>query len=216
MQESERIRILIVDDHALVRHGLRHFLSTYDWIEAVGEVASGPEAIEYCANEEVDVVLMDLVMPEMDGREATRRIKAQNEAIEVIILTNFHEGNMVEEALHAGATGYILKNATADELANAIRSAAAGRSTLSPEATDSLISSTRRNTDVGFNLTSRELETLELVVMGLTNDEIAERLFVTNRTVTFHLANIFTKLGVRNRVEAVTTALENGLVDKSV
>lgn len=216
MGESERIRLLIVDDHALVRYGLRHYLSAYDWIEAVGEAGNGWEAVEYCANEDVDVVLMDLVMPGMDGREATRRIKAQNKAIEIIILTSFHEGNMVEEALQAGAIGYILKNVTADELANAIRSAATGRSTLSPEATDALISATRRHTDVGFNLTPREFETLEFVVMGLSNDEIAERLFVSNRTVTFHLTNIFTKLGVRNRVEAVTTAIEHGLVDRSV
>lgn len=215
MIDKSTVRVLVVDDHALVRFGLRHYLYAFDWIELVGEAENGLQAVEFCAIEEIDVILMDLVMPVMDGVEATRRIKARNKSVEILALTSFHEQNLVEEALEAGAIGYLLKNVTAQELASAIRAAVAGHSTLSPEATDALISATRQRTDTGPKLTERELATLELVVIGLTNQEIAERLFVSIRTVTFHLNNIYTKLGARNRVEAVTIALEHDLVNSS-
>ncbi len=213
MTENEMIRVLIVDDHAMVRSGLRNFIYGFDWMEAVGEAANGAQAVDFCAQNEVDVVLMDMVMPQMGGSEATQRIMALGRPVQVIILTSFHEQNLVEEALRAGATGYLLKNVSADELAAAVRSAAAGKATLAPEATEALIESTRKRTDIGFDLTGRELEVLALLAAGSSNLEISQRLSVSVATVKFHLTNIFSKLGARNRVEAVTIALENHLLD---
>ena len=215
MQDNEAIRVLIVDDHALVRHGLRHYLHAYEWIEPVGEAENGLRAVQFCESHEVDVVLMDLVMPVMDGNEAIRRIKTLNPSIAIIVMISFDEQNRIEEALAAGAIGYLLKNLTAEALSNAIRSAATGNATLSPEVTDVLVAATHKRSEVGFRLTERELEVLELLVGGLSNDEIAKRLFISTRTVTFHLTSIFTKLGARNRVEAATIALERDLVRAS-
>ena len=214
MPETETIRVLIVDDHALVRLGLRHYLYGFDWVEPIGEAENGEQAVEFCANNDVDVVLMDMVMPVMDGSEATRQIMALGKPVKIIVLTSFHEQNLVEDALKAGATSYLLKNVNSEELAAAIRSAHVGRSTLAPEAAEALIAATRRRPGIGSDLTDRELETLTLVVQGLSNSEIADRLVISIRTVTFHLTNIFTKLGAGNRVEAVTIALEHHLVDK--
>jgi two-component system, NarL family, response regulator LiaR len=212
MNGIKPIRILIVDDHAMVRSGLKNFIYGFDWMEPVGEVGNGAEAVEFCAQHEVDVVLMDMIMPVMDGSTATRRIMALGKPVKVIILTSFHEQDMVEQALMAGATSYLLKSVTAEELATAIRSAYAGQATLSPEATTSLINSTRQRRDVGFNLTDREQEVLALLVGGSSNREISEHLSVSMATVKFHLTNIFSKLGARNRVEAATIALEHNLV----
>ena len=205
---------MIVDDHALVRLGLRHYLYGFDWVEPIGEAENGEHAVEFCANNDVDVVLMDMVMPVMDGSEATRQIMALGKPVKIIVLTSFHEQNLVEDALKAGATSYLLKNVNSEELAAAIGSAHRGRSTLAPEAAEALIAATRRRPGIGSDLTDRELETLTLVVQGLSNSEIADRLVISVRTVTFHLTNIFTKLGAGNRVEAVTIALEHHLVDK--
>lgn len=214
MTEPKTIRVLLVDDHALVRFGIRHYLYSFDWIETVGEAENGAEAVEFCATHDVDVVLMDMVMPVMNGSEATRQIMALGKPVKIIVLTSFHEQNLVEDALKAGATSYLLKNVNAEELAAAIRSARVGRSTLAPEAAEALIEVTRRQPGIGSDLTDRERETLTLVVQGLSNNEIADRLVISVRTVTFHLTNIFTKLGAGNRVEAVTIALEHHLVDK--
>jgi NarL family two-component system response regulator LiaR len=212
MNKEKPIRVFIVDDHAMVRSGLKNFLYGYEWMEPIGEAADGATAVDYCAHHDVDVVLMDMIMPQMDGKEATRRIMDLGKSIRIIILTSFHEQDLVEEALRAGATSYLLKNVTAEELASAIRSAYAGQATLAPEATEALIESTRHRPDVGFDLTSREQGVLSLLVTGSTNHEIAEELSVSEATVKFHLTNIFSKLGAKNRVEAVTTALENNLV----
>lgn len=213
MNEKERIRILLVDDHAMVRSGLRNFIYGFEWMEPVGEATNGAEAVKFCAQNEVDVVLMDMVMPVMDGCEATQRICALNKPIRIIILTSFHEQDLVERAIKAGATSYLLKNVSAEELAAAIRSAVSGKAMLSPEATEALIESTRQRHNLGYNLTPREQEVLTLVVAGLSNREISEELSLSAATVKFHLTNIFTKLRVKNRVEAVTTALEHDLVD---
>jgi len=215
MQQAQPIRVLIVDDHAMVRSGIRNFIYGYDWMEPVGEADNGVEAVEFCANHEVDVVLMDMIMPLMDGSEATRRIMALGKPVKIIILTSFHEQDMVQQALRAGATSYLLKNVTAEELAAAIRAASSGRSTLAPEATAALIEATRQTPDVGFNLTDREEELLVLLVQGLSNQEISSRLSISMATVKYHLTNIFSKLGARNRVEAVTIALEHHLVEKN-
>ena len=160
MTDLEIIRVLLVDDHALVRFGIRHYLYSFDWIETVGEAGNGAEAVEFCATHDVDVVLMDMVMPVMDGSEATRRIIALDKPPKVIVLTSFHEQNLVEDALRAGATSYLLKNVRSEELAAAIRSAYVGRSTLAPEAAEALIAATRRQPGIGADLTDRELETL--------------------------------------------------------
>ncbi len=181
--------------------------------KTVGEAENGVQAVDFCASHDVDVVLMDMMMPVMNGSEATRRILELGKPVNIIILTSFHEQELVEDALKAGATSYLLKNVTSEELAAAIRSAHAGRATLAQEATDALIAVTRQRPEIGFDLTDRELEILTLVAQGLSNPEIADKLAISVRTVTFHLSNIFTKLDAKNRVEAVTIALEHHLVN---
>ena len=215
MVESPLIRVLIVDDHALVRSGLKNFIYGFDWMEPVGEASNGVEAVEFCATHPVDVVLMDMIMPGMDGNETTRRILALGLPVKIIVLTNFHEQDLVEEALKAGATSYLLKNVSAEELAAAIRAAYAGRATLAPEATEALINAARQRPGVGFDRTKREKEELELLVKGKSNNEISSLLSTSLATTKFHLTNIYTKLGAKNRVEAVTIALEHRLVLKN-
>jgi two-component system, NarL family, response regulator LiaR len=212
MSKSQPIRVLTVDDHAMVRSGLRTFLNAYEWIEPVGEAADGAEALAFCASQEVDVVLMDMVMPEMNGTEATRQILALGKPIKIIVLTSFFEQDMVEQALKAGATSYLLKNVSAGELAQAIQAACAGRSTLAPEATQALINVARQKPGLGSDLTERELQVLTLLVMGLSNSDIASQLNISMATVKYHLSNIFSKLGAKSRVEAVTIAMKHNLV----
>ena len=214
MTESRSIRVLIVDDHPMVRSGLQDFILAYEWMELVGEAKNGLEAVEFCAANEVDVVLMDIVMPLMDGSEATRRILALGKPVKIIILTSFHEQDMVQQALKAGATSYLLKNVSAEELASAIRAAYSGHSVLAPEATKALIHATDQRSGIGFDLTKKEREILALLVKGLSNVEISNQLFISMATVKYHLTNIFSKLGAKNRVEAATIALEHNLVDE--
>lgn len=214
MHETNLIRILIVDDHPMVRSGLHDFILTNDGMELVGEAQNGIEAVDFCATHVVDVVLMDLVMPLMDGSEATRRIVALGKPVKVIVLTSFHEQNLVENALKAGATSYLLKNVTAAELVEAIKAAAGGFSMLAPEAAKALLHSDLPGNAVGFDLTKKERELLPLLVKGLPNQEIANQLHISMATVKYHLANIYSKLGVRNRVEATNIALEHHLVEK--
>ncbi len=183
-------------------------------MKTVGEAASGEEAVAFCATHEVDIVLMDMVMPGMDGSEATRRIMALGKPIKIIVLTSFHEQDSIEQALRAGATSYLLKNVTAEELAQAIRAGQAGRSTLAPKAVEVLITAARKKTGPGFELTGREKEVLALLVKGQSNSEIAAQLSISLATAKYHLMNIFTKLGAKSRVEAVTIALEHKLIDK--
>jgi len=195
MNATTPLRVLIVDDHAMVRSGLKDFIFAYNWMETVGEAQNGLEAVEFCASQEVDVVLMDMMMPMMDGCEATRRILALGKTVKIIILTSFHEQDMVQQALKAGATGYLLKNVSAEELAAAIQSAYSGRSVLAPEATEALIQAARQGPVVGFDLTDREREVLAMVVKGSSNQEISFQLNISMATVKFHLTNIFSKLG---------------------
>jgi NarL family two-component system response regulator LiaR len=201
-----------VDDHAVVRSGLAAFLLATDDLELVGEASSGEEAVRRCAQLKPDVVLMDLVMPQMDGAAATRAIREACPHVQVIALTSFKEDNLVQAALQAGAIGYLLKNVSADELANAIRAAKAGRPTLAPEAAQVLIHSATKPPSPGHDLTDREREVLALLVEGLNNVEIADRLVVSRSTIKFHVSSIFSKLGVTSRTEAVALAVQHHLV----
>jgi len=213
--QPSTIRVILVDDHAVVRSGLAAFLLAFDEFELVGEAADGAEALALCERVHPDVVLMDLVMPRMDGATATRAIRERFPDIHVLALTSFKEDNLVQDALKAGAIGYLLKNISADELANAIRAAHAGRPTLAPEAAEALIH-TARNSDTrlpGYDLTEREREVLALMVEGLNNTEISDRLIVSRSTVKFHVSNILSKLQVSSRTEAVAFALQTNLVN---
>jgi two-component system, NarL family, response regulator LiaR len=215
MTDTTPIRVLIVDDHAMLRRGLRFFLTGFDDLELVGEASSAGEALDLCGKLAPDVILMDMVMPDMDGAAATELIRAQYPDSQVIALTSFQEGELVERALRAGAIAYLLKNVGAEELAQAIREAHAGRSTLAPEATEVLIQATRQRADQPqYDLTQREKEVLGLLMEGLSNAEIAERLVVTVATVKFHMRGILHKLGVDSRTEAVALAWQQNLVPR--
>jgi NarL family two-component system response regulator LiaR len=210
---SPRIRVLVVDDHTMVRRGLATFLKVFDDMEMAGEAASGQAAITLCDKLQPDVVLMDMVMPDMDGATATRIIRKHSPQIQVLALTSFKEEILVQSALQAGAIGYLLKDVSADELVQAIRAAHAGRSTLSAEAAQALVHAASQPPTPGIDLTDREREVLNLLVEGLNNTQIAGRLVVSPSTVKSHVSNILSKLGVSSRTEAVTLALRNHLVD---
>lgn len=203
---------MIVDDHAVVRSGLSTFLMAYDDLEFVGDAPNGAEAVARCRRLDPDVVLMDLVMPEIDGAEATRLIREECPDVQVIALTSYKEDELVQGALKAGAIGYLLKTVSADELANAIRAAFAGRPTLAPEAAQVLIQAARHDEKPETGLTARELEILQLMADGLSNPDIAKRAYVSPSTVKFHVSNILMKLGASSRTEAVSIAIHDGLV----
>jgi NarL family two-component system response regulator LiaR len=209
------IRVLVVDDHKVVRDGLKAFLLAYEDITLIGEARNGEEAVARCAQDPPDVVLMDLVMPRLDGAEATRRILTENPAIKIIALTSFPEEDLVQKTLKAGAISYLLKDVEDEELAQAIRSAVAGKSTLAPEAAQALIHATTASAELGYDITEREMEVLELMVDGLKNTEIAERLFISYSTTKYHVSSILSKLGASSRTEAVSMALQHNLLKKS-
>jgi NarL family two-component system response regulator LiaR len=208
---GQKTRVMLVDDHAVVRSGLSAFLSVNPDLELVGEAENGEQAVVRAGILKPDVILMDLMMPVMDGVAATRAIKKQNPGIQIIALTSFQEDELVQNALKAGAVGYLMKNVTARELAAAIRAAKEGKITLSPEAAQALVRATQQAQETE-TLTEREREVLRLMVDGLNNAEIAERLVVSLSTVKYHISNILMKLGVDNRVAAVTTAIQKRLV----
>jgi len=212
MIPSQPIRVMLVDDHAMVRLGLATFLKVFDDLELVGEADSGEAAIELCAQLLPDVILMDLMMPDMDGATATRLIRQQYPRVQVVVLTSFKEEGLVRNALQAGAIGYLLKDVSADELARAIRAAHSGRATLSPEATQALVHAANQPPAPGHDLTERERVVLALMVEGLNNTQIAARLVVSPSTIKTHVSNILSKLGVASRSEAVALALRSGLV----
>jgi NarL family two-component system response regulator LiaR len=207
------IRVLIVDDHGVVREGLRAYLELEPDIQVVGEAKDGGEAVRRALELQPDVVLMDLVMPIMDGVDATARIKEQLPATHVIILTSFLDDERVVPAIRAGATSYLLKDVAATDLARAIRGARAGQAQLHPEVARRLMQqvTTPRKQDAGALLTDREREVLRLLADGRSNKEIARTLVVSERTVKGHVSNILGKLGLQDRTQAALFAVRNGL-----
>ncbi len=214
MGSDRPIRVMLVDDHAVVRSGLGAFLYVFDDLELVAEAKDGKDAISQCETVMPDVILMDLVMPVMDGAAATKAIRERWPQIQVVALTSFKEDELVQGALQAGAIGYLLKNISADELANAIRSAYVGKPTLAPEAAQALIHAAIKPEKPDYGLTNREDEVLLLMTDGLSNVDIAERLVVSRSTVKFHVSSILSKLNVSSRTEAVAMALQQKLVKK--
>jgi two-component system, NarL family, response regulator LiaR len=211
MTKNNKIRIMLVDDHAVVRSGLGAFLSVIPDLQLVGEAENGDEAVVRCGLLKPDVILMDLMMPGTDGVAATRIIREKYPNVRVLALTSFQEDGLVQSAMQAGATGYLMKNVSARELANAIRSAHAGKVTLSPEAVEALIHANAQAREME-GLTEREQEVLKLMMEGLNNAQIADSLVVSLSTVKYHISNILMKLGVENRVAAVTMAIQKKLV----
>ena len=205
------IRVMIVDDHAMVRRGLATILKVFEDLQLAGEAENGEVAVKLCAEILPDVILMDMVLPEMDGAMATRAIRQQFPQVQVIALTSFKEGELIKNALEAGAIGYLLKDVSADDLVRAIRAARAGRATLSPEAAQALVETSNLPPKPGLDLTEREREVLALIIEGLNNTQIAGKLNVSQSTVKSHVSNILAKLGVTSRTEAATLALRNGI-----
>ena len=217
MTHSQPIRVMLVDDHTMVRRGLGTFLKVFDDLELVGEAADGEAAIRLCAqlNADIlpDVILMDLVMPDMDGVTAVGIIRQRFPTVQVIALTSFKEKDLVQSALKAGAIGYLLKDVSAEKLAQAIREAYAGRGIFSPEVAQVLVQAATQPPPPGHDLTERERAVLTLMVEGLNNTEIAEKLVVSPSTIKSHVSNVLAKLGVAGRTEAVALAVRYRLVD---
>jgi DNA-binding NarL/FixJ family response regulator len=216
-QRPEPIRVLLVDDHAMVRRGMRDFLSLHDDLEVVGEAADGAAAVEGAATLRPDVVVMDLLMPGVDGIEATARIKAANPDVEIVAITSFIEEARIVAALEAGAAGFLLKDAEADELAAAIRAAASGEVHLDP-AVAGIVARRMRvgaggggtGTDAFRTLTARERDVLDGIARGLSNRAIADELGITERTARTHVSNILAKLGLSSRTQAALLAVQHG------
>jgi NarL family two-component system response regulator LiaR len=213
MTDEATIRVMLVDDHQMVRNGLGTFLLVHDDLELVGEASDGEQALAMFDRAQPDVVLMDLKMPRMDGVAATRALLKRDPAVRIIALTSFKEEKLIQRAMDAGAIGYLLKDIGADELAEAIRAAHRGEPTLASEAAWVLFKASRQRQELGDDLTKREREVLRLLVDGLTNPEIADELFISQSTVKSHVSHILSKLDVATRTEAVSLALQQGLID---
>jgi NarL family two-component system response regulator LiaR len=208
-----KIRVLIIDDHDIVRQGLIVLLENFDEFEIVGDVSDARRGLELCGEQCPDVVLMDMVMPVMDGITATKLVREKCPTTQVIALTSFNDEENIQKALKAGAISYLMKNVSVDELANAVRKASRGQATLAPEAAQVLIAAATRPPSVGHDLTDREREVLSLMIEGLNNREIAERLVISSSTVKNHVSSILDKLGTTSRTQAVALAVENKIVE---
>jgi NarL family two-component system response regulator LiaR len=213
---AENIRVLIVDDHAVVREGQRALIATEPGMELVGEGADGIEAIQLTKSLKPDVILIDLLMPRMGGIEAIQKIKAENSKVNILVLTSFAEDEKVFSAIKAGALGYLLKDATPQELLAAIRQVYRGEPSMDSAVANKLMRELQRSSDLPLTeepLTVREVDVLKLVAQGLTNQEIAEKLVISERTVRTHVSHILDKLHLANRTQAALYALREGLAD---
>lgn len=215
MAEVETIRTITVDDHELVRRGIRYSLLSVDDIEFAGEAGDGPEAVQLCLDTEPDVVLLDMHLPgDMDGPATARAILAELPKTRIIALSTFFNAELVQDAMKSGAISYLVKGISVEELTYAIRAAHAGRTMLTAEAVAALVAPGASSSQGNYDLSERELEVLALIVEGMANAQIAEIMVVSVATVKYHVRNILSKLGVHNRTEAATLALEKGLVSK--
>jgi NarL family two-component system response regulator LiaR len=212
MTSADPIRIMIVDDHNIVRRGLAAYLKTVPDLILAGEAANGQQAVDRCEEIQPQVILMDLVMPELGGADATRIIRQRWPEVQVIALTSFQEKELVQQAMRAGAISYLLKGVSGEELTEAIRAAAQGRSILAPEAVQALEQREVAGPGLGHDLTPREIDVLELLVKGLNNAQIAVTLEISPATAKAHVSNILSKLGASSRAEAVSVAIQQNLV----
>jgi NarL family two-component system response regulator LiaR len=210
---ADVISVLIADDHPFVRHGLRTYLQTLDDLEVAGEAADGVEAVELAGRLLPDVVLMDLVMPELDGVEATRRIREASPSTKVIVLTSFADDEKVFPAIKAGAAGYLLKDVHPAELVEAVRKASRGEALLAPSVAARLMQEVSGERPAASGLTERELEVLRLIARGLPNKQIARELVVSEKTVKTHVSNILAKLHLADRTQAALYAVREGLAE---
>ena len=216
MSDKGLIRVLSVDDHEIMRGGIQYLLLAVEDIELVGEARSGEQALELCDTLQPDVILMDMRMPGLDGIQTTQLVRERYPEVQVLALTSFEEEEMIREVMQAGAIGYLQKGISIDELADAIRAAQSGKPTLSPEAFRVLVQrSDSQPQKPEFELTERELQVLEMLVQGLSNTEIADRLVITIATVKYHISNLLKKLGASNRTEAAALAIQHELISKS-
>jgi len=213
---SEPIRLLLVDDHKIVRQGVRAFFDAHEGIDVIGEAGSGAEAVKMVEERVPDVVLMDLIMPGMDGVEATRLAKSISPRTQIVVLTSYHDDEHIFPALQAGALSYILKDVEMDELAEAVFKASRGEATLHPQVATRVIQElhgrkTAENT-LGVDLTKRETEILKLIAQGMSNSEIAEKFVISKYTVKGHVSNILSKLHLADRTQAAIYAWQQGVV----
>jgi NarL family two-component system response regulator LiaR len=212
MTDSQLIRVMVVDDHPVVRDGLKNMLLAFDDLELISEAENGSAALALCQQNTPDVILMDIRMPVMDGILATGAILEQYPQVKIIMLTSYPDDNLVQKSLEAGAIGYILKSVTIDSMANAVRSAFNGQPTLAPEATQALIRAKTGPLKPGRDLSDRERQVLALIVEGLSNDEIAEQLVISPATARHHVSACLQKLGAANRAQAASLAVKHDLV----
>ena len=212
MTERDVIRVITVDDHEIMRGGIKFLLLAFDDLSLVGEARGGREAVELCRHAQPHVVLMDMKMAEMDGVATTAAIKQEFPDIQVLMLTSFFNKELIRAALQAGAIGYVLKDTSKDDLAEAIRAARIGKTTLSPEAAGALVSPETEASTLGGDLTAREREVLALLAEGLSNSQIGQELNRSPFTIRHHVSQIIAKLGAANRAEAAAIAVRHGLL----
>lgn len=215
MSGEDKIRILLVDDHDMVRQGLIVLLRTFDDFEVVGETADARKVLALCAELQPDVVLMDILMPHMSGVVATKLIHEHFPYIHIIALSSSSERNLVEDMFKAGAMSYIIKTGSIDEVAAAIRASVQGTAILAPEVANVLLTNSHQSPQFGYDLTRQELKVLALLVEGLNNREIANRMVVSQSTVKAHIGNIFSKLNTNSRTKAIAIAVRNHILDRA-